>query len=368
MSKFLIFHQSFSNSAGTERVLYNIAEHLSKDKANDVTLLLCEVSKNLVYGIDKLDIEIDSLGLESIGKGRASLLKYYYSVSKHVNEYFRKIGPDEKVSIICSNPLLAAIVYFKTKKRSNLKVISCEHFSFHISGKFSRLLRKLFYPKIAVVALTERDRRLIQEQFNPKICVCIPNAIPFELEKYGGLDKNTILSIGRYTHQKGFDLLLQAVGEMDRQLFNDWKLLIIGDDFGDRPLMESIINEKELDFVELIPSTPHIISYYKSASFYVMSSRYEGLPMVLLEAMGFGLPLISFDCPTGPSEIVNSNNGVLVPDGDLKALASAIELFIKDRSILLEKAKGSEEEAIKFNKSNINLLWDSLFKELWKTS
>ncbi|VTQ07336.1 glycosyltransferase [Sphingobacterium daejeonense] len=366
MNNYLIFHQSFSNSAGTERVLYNIAEHLSSSSNNRVRLLLCEKIESLVYGIDGLPIKIDSLNLEAIRSSKIALLSNYLNVFKRLKNYINLLDSSENYTVICSNSFLAAIFYFCSKKFSNIKVISCEHFSMHIAGRFSNFLRQSFYSKIAVVSLTERDKELLQKKFNPKICVCIPNAIPFDLEHYSGENKNTIISIGRYTYQKGFDLYLEALSKLDKKIFDNWKVVIIGDDYGDKNLLKGLIDRYNLDFVHLEPSTENIKNYYKKASFYVMSSRFEGLPMVLLEAMGFGLPIISFDCPTGPAEIVSSKNGVLVRDGDLIELGEAIKLFIENPEIMKEKAVGSEMEAQRFKKSNINKLWDNLFYELWK--
>ncbi|WP_433901939.1 glycosyltransferase [Sphingobacterium puteale] len=365
MNKIIIFHQEFDRAAGTERVLYNIAEFFGEMPDSEVTLLLNSKSENLVFEIDKLPIKIESLGLKPIKSGKLSLIIYYLKVYRRLSSYLKRLDKSYKYTLICSNATLSALAYFTSKDRNNIKIIACEHFSYHVAGKFSRLLRKQFYSNVNIVSLTEKDRAVFQNEFNPNICICIPNAIPFVPRSYNGYDKKVILSIGRFTYQKGYDLLLKAISKLDREIFDDWKVIIVGEDYGDRKMMEDIIERYNLSFVELHPPSATIQEYYANSTFYVMSSRFEGLPMVLLESVGFGLPIVSFDCPTGPSEVVNDENGILVPAENIEKLSEAIEFMIKNRDQIAKKSLGAEKTALLYTKERINGMWKNLLDQIW---
>src|SRR5690606_30927743 len=122
-------------------------------------------------------------------------------------------------------------------------------------------------------------------------------------------ESKSIIAIGRYTFQKGFDKLIEIWNQFVKEyrIPSGWKLQIIGQG-EDQELLERLIKKYELKNVELVGPTSNIGLYYSEASFLVMTSRFEGLPMTLIEAQSYGLPIISFDCLTGPSEVLNNKN------------------------------------------------------------
>ncbi|MWP35844.1 glycosyltransferase, partial [Escherichia coli] len=133
------------------------------------------------------------------------------------------------------------------------------------------------------------------------------------------IEQKNVLAVGRLTHQKGFDLLLQAWADANT---HDWRLKIIGDG-EELNHLNSLITELNISNAEIIPFQKDIQRHYSSAGIFVLSSRFEGLGMVLLEALSSGLACISFDCPAGPKSIISSDNGVLVPTGDTIKLSQA---------------------------------------------
>lgn len=365
--RYLIFHNNFSRPAGTERVLYNIIEHLINTN-HQVTLVLSSKKNKLVFGIDQLPIEIIFLNCDVNGTSKFELLKSYFKVFNGFKKYIQSLNLKNNYTIISSNHLLSFAAYnaIQLTDKEKFKIIGCEHFSIHVAGQFSRYLRKFFYNKLdAIVSLTVDDTKKIQQLFNPKYVVTIPNAIPFKNEVYVGENFKEILAIGRYTYQKGFDTLLKAFSQINNE-FSDWKLTIVGDDYGDKEMMLKLIKELNLFNVELKPSTEDIHKFYKSAAFYVMTSRFEGLPMVLLESLGFGLPIVSFDCPTGPKEVVDSSNGILVKDQDINEFALSMKKLIIDTELRTKLAIGAHIKANQFSKTNINSMWDNLFEKIWK--
>ena len=366
IKNYFILHYHFDQVAGTERVLYNIIEHLVQDKNNKVHLILLKPKHDLIFDVQKLPITVHFLEIDSYAKSsKIDLLKTVFQVSKSLTQYIKSCSIGEKNSLITTNVYLAYAAYLASKKipKFSLEVISCEHFTVTATSKVTNWFRYLFYSKINVVMLTESDAEYIRKKYKPKNCVCIPNAIPFELQKYQGQESKKIIAIGRYTYQKGFDLLIKAFAQIGNK-YPDWSLQIIGDDYGDKQLMQDLILQNNLKNVFLLPATQNIRAYYKEASFFVMSSRFEGLPMVLLEALGFGLPIVSFNCPTGPAQVVSNDNGFLVENGNLDQLAQSIEALIINDELRKIKAKGAERKAKDFTKERINDMWDGLFEKI----
>ncbi len=364
--EFYILHYHFDKVAGTERVLYNLIEYLSKNKSNRVHLILLKSEHELVFNIDKLDIDIHYLGIDSFqNSGKLALIKTIRETSFKFVDLLKGMLPSNSGILITTNVYLAFAAFLAKKRlpHHKMEIVSCEHFTVTATSKITNLFRHFFYSRIHVVMLTEQDRDFIQRKYSPINCVCIPNAIPFPLQSYNGKNSKTIIAIGRYTRQKGFDLLIRSFA-LIANAHSDWTLKIIGDDYGDEKLLRMLIEEHQLGNVILEPSSSHIENFYKEAAFYVMSSRFEGLPMVLLEALSFGLPIISFDCPTGPALVVGDVNGILVENGNISLLAEAMEKFITNGDVREEKALGAEEVAKKFSKDSINKLWDEFFSKI----
>jgi len=360
--RFVIFHYSFNNLAGTERAVVNLLEMLTSYKNAEVILILASKKQRLAFNIEGLPVRIYYLGVntEKLGKGTIHNivthlfigLKLRSLLAKHKDVHTKNIA-------IATNPLLAYLLFLNRRWiGSRSHIISCEHFSINISGSVSRIIRKILYPKINVVTLTQHDRAIIEEIYKPLCCISIPNAIPFSQKTYNdaSIKEKIILSIGRLSHQKGYDLLLEAFSMVNNK-HPDWRLRIVGDDFGEKDKLIEIAERLKISNFEMLPANRNVEKFYTSASLFVLSSRYEGLPMVLLEALGFGLPIVSFNCPTGPSEVVGEDNGFLVENGNTAELADAINKLIEDSQLLRRKAEGSEHRALDFTKSTVNLKW-----------
>ena len=361
---YVLFHYAFHSFAGTERVLANLIETISKLQGDkEILLLLVSGPQPAAIEISRFPVKLHYLNC-SIATTTSSLeiVRMYFQIYKKAKKFFENLDCPGDVVIVSTSALLSAVAFLsvKTTRRGSFKFIACEHFSLHVTGRFSKWVRKLFYRYMTVVTLTERDRLVVENSFNPGEAVCIPNASPFEIDSsHFSVDHTTILAIGRLTPQKGFDLLVESFSLISER-FPEWKLKIIGDDFGDKALLEEMIAQKRIRNVELKPASKEIEKAYQSASFFVLSSRFEGLPMVLIEAMSFGLPVVAFDCPTGPAEIVNENNGFLVENGNIAELAKKMEMLMVDKRLLLTKSKGSEIEALRFTKTKIDQLWQKV--------
>jgi glycosyltransferase involved in cell wall biosynthesis len=189
---------------------------------------------------------------------------------------------------------------------------------------------KLFYPRLDMItALTPATARKYRRMLQKKVRVeCIPNAVPDMNGVRAELDAKVVIAAGRLTRQKGFDRLLPAWREV-AQRHPDWKLEIFGDG-RERDALQSQIDELGIgSSARLAGYTPELHEELARASLYVMTSREEGFPMVLIEAMGVGLPAVSVDCKTGPREIITDGvDGYVVPEEDQAALVGRmIELM-----------------------------------------
>jgi glycosyltransferase involved in cell wall biosynthesis len=222
--------------------------------------------------------------------------------------------------------------------------------------------RILFYPFLdAVVLLTKNDAKHYKFHKN---AVVIPNSLSFIPQKQSLLENKTILSVGRFSYQKGFDLLIEALS-LIREQCNGWKLKIIGNGEDNEKLNNLIKEEKLETLIFLIPPTNNIEDEYYNASIYVMSSRYDPFGLVLIEAKSCGLPVVSFDCPYGPADIIrNGIDGFLVERNDVEELSQAILKLIKDENLRKQLGDEAVKDIDRFKPEYIGILWDELFIEL----
>jgi glycosyltransferase involved in cell wall biosynthesis len=192
----------------------------------------------------------------------------------------------------------------------------------------------------------------------------IPNALP---ELAGGLaspDSKVVVAAGRLTGQKGFDMLIPAFAPVARE-HPDWELRIYGSG-PQRPELERLIAEHGLEGrVRLMGRTDNIGEAFAEGGLFVLSSRFEGFGIVIVEAMSKGLPVVSFDCPRGPSEIIDHDvDGLLVPNGDVAALSAAMLELVADRERRERYAAAALEKARTFSSDAIGGRWDDLLATL----
>jgi glycosyltransferase involved in cell wall biosynthesis len=222
------------------------------------------------------------------------------------------------------------------------------------------------YPSLdAVTALTEETaegyRGLLRGQTRVEV---IPNGARPPDGKRAGLDAKVVVSAGRLTGQKGFDRLLPVWAAVSGK-HPDWELRIYGEGRRKRRLRRQI-RELGLDGrARLMGYSSRLPDELAAASIYVMASRYEGFPMVLLEAMSVGLPVVSFDCPTGPSDVISDGvDGFVVPDGDGDALAGAITELVEDPGKRRAFGAAALEKAASYDPAVVAARFEALLEEL----
>ncbi|WP_289009580.1 glycosyltransferase family 4 protein [uncultured Thermomonospora sp.] len=223
------------------------------------------------------------------------------------------------------------------------------------------------YPRLDLLAvLTHASVRGFTEllgERGPRV-VRVPNAVP---PLNGGMadpDRKVIITAGRLVPQKGYDLLIKAYAQV-AAAHPDWRLRIFGSGRERRRLGRLIARHGLEEVVELCGPTGDLGAEMAKASVYVLSSRFEGMPMVVLEAMSKGLPVVAFDCPTGPAELIrHGHDGLLVPPRDVAALAAALDEIISDAALRRRMGENARRSAEAYRLPVIGARWEELIDRL----
>ncbi|WP_338701507.1 glycosyltransferase family 4 protein [Streptomyces sp. Q6] len=221
------------------------------------------------------------------------------------------------------------------------------------------------YERFAAVAvLTERDRTEYARLLPGTRVVRIPNAVHSLDQVPSNHEAKIVVAAGRLFPQKGFDLLITAWAKLV-EAYPDWQLRIYGS--GEKKAqLRALIEEHHLyNHVFLMGHTDRLDDELAKSSVYVLSSRFEGLPMVMIEAMAHALPVVSFDCPTGPSDVLTHGvDGLLVPEQDPDALADALGRLMGDHDLRTEMGTAALLTAAAYGPDAVHPRWEALFTEL----
>lgn len=220
----------------------------------------------------------------------------------------------------------------------------------------------------ALVTLTDRDAEEYRALVGPgPRILAIPNAVPDTGTRRAALDAKIVISGGRLVEQKGYDRLLPVWARIAPQR-PDWQLHVYGGGAMEKKLRKLVATLGLEGSAILHPRTPHLFDRLEEGSVFVMTSRREGFPMVLLEAMSIGLPVVAYDCPTGPRELVTDGvHGYVVPDGDEAALAARLLELMDDAEARKRMGANGPAKAHEFDPGPILDRWEQLFAELLAT-
>lgn len=344
--KICFFAGNMNNAGGTERVCSIIANELD-NAGYEIVIISISEGMQPFFSLNK-DIKIRSL-FPKPGRALYRTPALIYKLRKFfIKEKIETLIVVETMSVLFTLPAVQGLA---------IDHICWEHFNFDEDlGKKGRRVARQLAAKYCdtVVTLTDRDKqKWLQVTKNKNKIISIPNPSPFIPQSCEKEESTkTVLAVGRLTYQKGFDLLLKVWIEVHHQ-FPDWRLTIVGEG-EDRDQLESFINISNLSSsVNLVGNVTNIDSYYSNAEIFCLSSRYEGFGMVLVEALAFGLPIVSFDCELGPAEILEGTGSILVPANDTNLFANELIKLIKDRekrnqikSLSLKKAETFQPDII----------------------
>lgn len=341
--------------AGTERAVTNLANIL-KSLGNTVYIIsIASFEGNCPYSLDE-SIKIIHLGLP-FNKHSFVFAFFHYS---RILQKLKKYSNELKINyMIGTYHLLNCSLSFLPPR---IKTIGCEHFNYEASGKLNNLLKRLFYKKLdSIVLLTERDRRKYSFCKNTYV---IPNSLSFRPNGQSSCSNKIMISLGRLTKQKGYDLLIEAIAPIKSEL-SDWKIILYGDGEDKEKLLQMIDVLQLSEIIELHAPVTNVEEVYKNASIYLSSSRWEGFPMVCLEAQSCGLPCVTFDCPCGPGEIVeDGKTGFVVPLADKEMFANKLLELVSNENLRKQFGEKAAFEVKRYSTENISKLWENLFNSL----
>lgn len=352
--KICFFIYNISHAGGSERVTVLIANEL-KERGYDVSILSICGSESF-YKIDKdIPIEVIYKGCNNINSKNK-----YFNILKEAYKYHKKNKTEIVIDVFASRSLVSIPLKILLK----LKNISWEHFNYTAKIGLNPLGRKLACKySNKIITLTKEDIELFKADNDIKASIdYIYNPNPFENSPVSDLNNKNIVTVGRLTEQKGYDMLLQSWKIVEEN--SDFNLIIIGDGEEKKSLKDKS-EELGLKRIYFKGITNDVSKFYLDSCMYVSSSRFEGLPMCMIEAQSFGLPLVSFKCQTGPSEIIEDGiTGYLVDNGNIEGLAEKILELIKNKKKLKDMSIKAKEESLRFNKDSIIDKWEMIISTI----
>ena len=284
---------------------------------------------------------------------------------QNIRRTANQFRPDCVISFICEmNCYVVASLLF-----TKIPIICSEHTNVKVVlPRFISIFRKLMYPLAsAVTVLTRHDLELWRNKLNN--VVYMPN--PMSNIPPSGQTKRerTILAVGRLNvwHTKGFDNLIRCWGQLCDE-FPEWTLKIAGaGDIESTAYLKSIAEECHAKNVVFLGFRKDIIHVMQSSSIFCLSSRYEGLPMVLIEAMSSGCCCVAFNCETGPDEIIlHEHNGLLAIDQNNDDLVLQLRRVLSDSRLRDELALNAQRTMNKYSLERISTRWNILFQKVLK--
>ena len=337
---------------GVERVVSILSKELSK---------YFEVYVIIYHGPVEYEIEEKLINLETpTGSFLRKIKNTFYRVVK-LKRLIKKISPDYIVSfmgnlqpILTLNPVIVSI---------------------HIDPDFLLLYKKCLlktiykFPNIKKIITVSRGiEKKLNNNYHLKKTKTIYNPIDLKLIKQKLLaqkpvDFDYILAVGRLCRQKGFDILINAFAKSN--LKNKIKLIILGEG-KERYNLEKLIDGLDLKSqVLLCGKVDNSFIYMKHAIFFVLSSRFEGFGIVIIEALACDTPVIATNCESGPSEIIeNKKNGLLIPVEDEKALKEAMEKLFHDKELYMKLKSNAYRSVKKYDIKNVVQDWIKLFEDM----
>lgn len=361
MKKICFLIGSMGHSGGTERVTSIIANQLISQNY-DISILSLSNGNSSFFELDS------RIKLDSMFNNNVSMKKNFINCCYKIRKYVQKNKIDTLIVVDSISCVFTVPALFGLK----INHICWEHFNLKVNlGSRFRDLGRWMAAKWCnqIITLTERDKSFWDERFNLKKSnkvIAIANPSPYELQSNSpSLGYKNILCVGRLTYQKGFDLLIPAWASISGNL-PGWTITIVGSGEDEQKLKQMAIDFNVENSIIFAGQQKDITHFYKKASFFCMSSRFEGLPMVLLESQSYGLPIVSFDCNTGPAEVVDCGiNGYLAQNENIEDLSDKM-LKMCEENNFHSFSIASLKKSQKFNMDNIILKWNVLLGGLVK--
>ncbi len=358
-------------AGGVERVLTMKANYFAEHYDYDVTIILTEGNdKPFFYPLsDKvkvinLDINFEELWTCSFLKKIPVYLCKQQRFKKRLKAELMRLRPDITVSLLRREINFINDIKDGSRKIGELHINRANYRNFNTeqAGLVKRLFARCWSANLVghlkkldkLVVLTEKDREAWTELDN---VVTIPDPLPFVPSRISPLTEKRVVAVARYAHEKGIDLLLRAWSKVEKKS-EDWCLDVYGD--GDTSQFERLIDELHIDRrrCRLNGRTDDVEREYLRSSVFVLSSRFEGFGMVIIEAMACGLPVVAFDCPWGPRSIIcDGEDGLIAENGNTDDLADKLLRVISNKALRTSMAHTAQRNVQRFRIEHIAEQW-----------
>jgi glycosyltransferase involved in cell wall biosynthesis len=367
----LLFFIHCLSGGGAERVTANLANHWAT-KGWEITIVTLTPLSLDFY---ELHPKVRRIALELAGESRNVLVGLWKNMHRvrALRAVMRQVQPDVALGVMSTANVILALA---TRGLANVCAIGSEHThppQSPLSAYWGSLRRSTYGQLAAVVALTQETAEWLRAHTRAQRLPIIPNMALWPLavqaprlipETGRVADRHILLAVGRLEKQKGLHWLVEAFTALAQKYYN-WNLVILGEG-PERRALETQVQAAGLDGRVFLPGRAgNVGEWYERADLYVMSSRFEGFPNTLVEAMAHGLPAVSFDCDTGPRDIIRHDiDGLLVPPGDVASLHAALDRLMSDASLRAQFASRAVELRQRFSREKIAGMWEKLFAEL----
>jgi len=378
--KIVYYLPSLVASGGIERIITFKANYFAEHFENyDITIITSEQMGEKPYfelspkvkHID-IDVPIDRPYSQSRLKKYVAYPYRYYLFKNRLSKTLK---------------LLSADIFISTMRRelnfiNDLKDGSIKIGEFHVtrsaygsetiqSRNFIVKLLKKYFSSLFISNISKLKKVVLltnEEMYNwPHLnnAIVIPNPIAnIQNNNISNCMSKQVIAVGRYVHQKGFDMLISAWQKV-REKHSDWILNIYGEGDLKKDYEQQITELGLTENCFLKEPVKNIFDKYAESSIFLLSSRYEGFGMVIVEAMSCGLPVVSFSCPCGPKDIINDDdNGLLVEPNDVVQFANRINYLIENERSRVNMGKNALLCAEKYRIGNVAGLWCNLFESI----
>lgn len=358
MKKLCFFIYNFNKLGGMEKTNSILINELAKLNRYDITLLS-------LFGVS--------------GHERFELLDSSYVRVKYLFDEEFNIRRNSKVvidtienevlsnnfEVVISGDLRTYFAKIKKRNKNKFRLILWEHFNCTQPHSITADLGRMYFLKYTdkLVVLTKRDQSNYIRKFNHKDKITqIHNPLIAENVRLADVSKKRILSIGRVEEQKGFDQIIE-IGKQIAKYCDSWEWHIYGDGWELAALSHRVLQEGLDDFIKFKGMFNQIEEVYPYYSIFAMTSRYEGMPLVLLEAYAHHIPMISFDCDCGPSEIIqDGKNGFLIPFFDNNLYSEKLLLLVKDDKLRMQFSENCSLHMEEFDLEFVLKQWENLLE------
>lgn len=369
MSKRILLMVSSMAAGGAERVAANLVNAWAS-QGHEVTLLVTFSGRgDCVYTLaNRVELRYLADEARRTGHGAWAYLSRFIALRRFIREQ----RADVVVSFLTNVNVAALMATLGTR----MPTIVCERTYpplLPVGSLWGRLRRWTYPLAKRVVMQSSEGLRWLEQEIPGARGVVMPNPILYPLpanapqrapESVMAPKRKMLLAVGRMSEEKGFDRLIQAFSSLVKR-HTQWDLVILGEG----PLHSALTSQVQslgLESQVLMPGrVGNVGVWYERADLYVMSSRVEGFPNTLGEAMAHGCAAVSFDCDTGPRDLIRHDvDGLLVPPGDVLALARALGLLMRDDTLRHNMATRASEVRERYSMPRVLALWDKLFQDV----